>query len=519
MRRSGSASDEARRSRSETPADRPARGAIHSPVSLPAADPPRAAPRGAPIASRPALRSAWRAGACGLVALAALFAARPISPPRIPMKIQEGLGVGPHAGVCDRCHSMHAADGTPQPYALKRADDNGLCDECHETYFTPGGGGSYGGSALYRGSSHGSEHDVIWPGPDPPPRSEADATGKCLNCHDAHGWTDATGLVPFLGFAREENLCLTCHDGSPGSDVRIDLLKGFAHPTTMYSDRHSGPDETQPSDYAVAPTNRRHAECVDCHNPHVARNDGIAPPPAPNASKRLLATSRVVVLNGAAGTAPAYTFVPGSDTLTAPVAEYQLCFKCHSSWTTQPTGQSDLALLLNPNNASYHPVEAAGRDLLIPSGAFEPGWSASSLTLCSDCHRSDSGALRGPHGSLYPAILPRPYDPSPLPRPVMPDEACFACHSNAVYADSTSIGAARALSRFNEPCAAKGHVGHAAAEVPCGACHVTHGSATQPHLIVTGRSPGIVSINWTPNGATCTPTCHATETYTVNYGR
>jgi hypothetical protein len=99
------------------------------------------------------------------------------------------------------------------------------------------------------------------------------------------------------------------------------------------------------------------------------------------------------------------------------------------------------------------------------------------------------------------------------------DEACFTCHSYSVYADTMSAPATRLLSRFNEPGASKGHAAHAAAQVPCGACHVTHGSATQPHLIVTGRVPGITSVTWTAVGGTCAPTCHGPESYDVNYGR
>jgi hypothetical protein len=79
-----------------------------------------------------------------------------------------------------------------------------------------------------------------------------------------------------------------------------------------------------------------------------------------------------------------------------PIDEYQLCFKCHSSWTTQPAGQSDLALLLNNNNPSYHPVEAAGRDPLIASGAFEEAGR-----LMSVGHDGDRRVRRdGPPNSL-----------------------------------------------------------------------------------------------------------------------
>ena len=37
------------------------------------------------------------------------------------------------------------------------------------------------------------------------------------------------------------------------------------------------------------------------------------------------------MINGVAGSRLLYLFVPGSDTLTAPNTEYQLCFKCHST--------------------------------------------------------------------------------------------------------------------------------------------------------------------------------------------
>src|SRR5262249_30581555 len=152
----------------------------------------------------------------------------------------------------------------------------------------------------------------------------------------------------------------TCHDGAHArSDIRTDMGKPFAHPATTLRSRHAGPGESAPSDFAISPVNRRHAECEDCHNPHVARADEIAPP-APEAPTTLLGVSGVAVLNGAPGFRPGYVFIAASDTATAPFAEYQICFKCHSSWTTQPAGQTDLAMALNPANPSHHPVEAQG---------------------------------------------------------------------------------------------------------------------------------------------------------------
>ncbi|MEK7330628.1 MAG: cytochrome c3 family protein, partial [Candidatus Eisenbacteria bacterium] len=351
--------------------------------------------------------------AVGLVsaALALTSFARPRAVPRTPAMIGSILDQGPHAGECGTCHTQHAGD---QPIAYEHAlvgpDDNTLCDRCHVTAWT---GGSYGGAWLYAGSAHGSSGDAVWPGPYPPARSEADAARKCLNCHDPHGWEDGAGVIPRLTLAREEALCLACHDGAPAAaNIRADITKPFAHPSTTLGGRHTGPTESLSSDFAISPINRRHAECVDCHDPHVARHDAGLPPAPPAASKTLLGVSRVAVVNGAAGSAPSYRFIAGADTVSAPVAEYQLCFKCHSSWTTQPAGQTDLARVLNPANLSYHPVEAQGRDATIDPAAFTAGWGPTAMTRCGDCHGSDLGISGGPHGSLYRYILKRPYTAS-----------------------------------------------------------------------------------------------------------
>jgi predicted CXXCH cytochrome family protein len=468
-------------------------------------------------------RGLWRRTAPGLAGLylAGLVSlgAAPLHPYRTRESVTQVLARGPHAGDCEQCHTAHGETTLPEFYALVGPDDNSLCDRCHST---PWAGGSYGGTWLYAGSSHGSSSSMIWPGPDPPPRTEAGAAGKCLNCHDPHGWTDASGDIPEMTLAREEKLCLACHDGSPAtSNIGVDLAKPYTHPVTLYTGRHKGPTEQLPSDFAAAPINNRHAECEDCHNPHVAHADTHGPPLDDDLSGSETGVSRVRVANGGPGAPPTFFFTPGSDSLSAPVAEYQVCFKCHSSWTVEPTGQTDLALVLNPANPSYHPVEAAGRDRSIHAGSFVAPWGTASITRCGDCHGSDfAGASAGPHGSAYRYILKRPYTASSTSRLTTADETCFACHSYDVYASSLSSPAVRSESRFNDPATTEGHAKHVADHsVPCYACHVTHGSTTQPHLIATGRTPGILSYTETPTGGTCTSTCHGPESYTLNYAR
>lgn len=451
---------------------------------------------------------------------------------RTPTAVQSALAQGPHAGDCSQCHTSHAQD-QPEAYAslLTGPNENTLCASCHDT---PWAGGSYPDLHLYSGSAHGSSPDAVWPGSMPPARGEPGAAGKCLNCHDPHGWPDNQGVIPFLAVGREEKLCLQCHDGSPANtNIRSDFQLVYRHPTTTLEGVHRGPGETGPADFGYAPENRRHAECQDCHNPHVARGEAL-PPSNGEASRRLLGVSRVAVLNGPAGSPPAYTFIPASDTLSRPGGEYQVCFKCHSSWTTQPPGQSDLAALLNTNNPSFHPVEGPGSDPGIRPESFTPGWNAFSRVTCSDCHGSDFGA-RGPHGSAYPAILRKSYDRTSIgylaykqgiKSPTMadlsssPDELCFQCHEHDVYANPLATAAVQSASRFNKPANSGGHAMHVGElGVSCFACHDSHGSATQRHLIVTGRSPGLATFSEWATGGSCTTACHVASTYGINYAR
>jgi hypothetical protein len=176
--------------------------------------------------------------------------------------------------------------------------------------------------------------------------------------------------------------------------------------------------------------------------------------------------------------------------------------------------------VLNPANPSHHAVEAPGNNPNIASQAFTPGWSASSIVRCGDCHGSDFGSARGPHGSIYARLLRANYPASSLDRDMSSDELCFRCHSHEVYASNSATQEVKALSRFNAPAESHGHTRHVDSHrVPCYACHVTHGSVSQPFLIATGRNPGLASFTRTATGGTCGPTCHEPESYTVNYAR
>jgi predicted CXXCH cytochrome family protein len=416
-------------------------------------------------------------------------------------------------GDCAQCHAMHGGPA-PNAFALFAPNTNGLCatSGCHAGTSTVG---AYQGPVVYDATTHATRSSMVWPGPDatldpaaPPTRPGGD-WGKCVNCHDVHGYNmDGTGLIPSLTVSREEKLCHVCHDGSPADkNVKAEFAKPYRHPVAT-SGKHSVGEGGNPGAYAASPVNNRHAECEDCHNPHVA-----------NAANRLGGLGRVAVTNGPAGSVPVYTYRSPADT-TAPIAEYQVCFKCHSSWTTRPGGQTDLAERFNSNNPSYHPVEAVGKNLAINASAFVSGWSASAQMTCTDCHTSDNTSIRGPHGSQHRYILKKSATASSARRTMSSTELCFDCHGYDTYANDNASDAVKGYSRFNPPQHKEGHAFHVGDKrYPCYACHDSHASTTQPHLIVIGRNPGITSYTQTSNGGSCTATCHEPKSYTINYPR
>jgi hypothetical protein len=139
--------------------------------------------------------------------------------------------------------------------------------------------------------------------------------------------------------------------------------------------------------------------------------------PAQQFAKALAGATGVSVAAWGAGWAGVTTWGQGTTAaLPAATAEWQVCFKCHSSANASVTAWggagaaawTDLSLELNPNNESYHPViqalPATGNRRL-PAAALTGGWAPGMTMTCSDCHGTDSAASHGPHGSSVKWML------------------------------------------------------------------------------------------------------------------
>jgi predicted CXXCH cytochrome family protein len=345
------------------------------------------------------------------------------------------------------------------------------------------------------------------PGDGDPHVDYAATTASCAGCHRAH---TAGGLALRAAWP-EESLCFACHAaGGPGTDVEAAFGQAntvsaiFKHDVAGTSGVHRV-GEAQGSDLGGA---NRHVECEDCHEPHEATR---GPAGAPMLQREMNDVSGVDPLWTAAGAPAGYTWLDRAE------REYQVCFKCHASFTTLPAylpdgwdGSSivadglrkltasdpeqvpdsrDLAQEFNPYNASFHPVAAQGRNQSVAAGAFVAGWSSTSLVYCSDCHSNPDPAAggSGPHGSPLLHILTgqADYQTADADAPAMTgSEVCFACHDAADY---TGNGSDSNFRRVNRNLHSQ-HGDNAA----CYLCHDSHGSE-QRHLLNLDLSIGASS--------------------------
>ncbi|MCK4268318.1 MAG: hypothetical protein KAX16_05765, partial [Actinomycetia bacterium] len=265
----------------------------------------------------------------------------------------------------------------------------------------------------------------------------------CLMCHPADDEFD-TGKG-YSDAATEQKLCYRCHKVdsiADAPDVESQISKDSSHPVGLYSDRHSEDEWTDP--VASLGKSNRHSECIDCHDMDMLLQGQGTP---------LQGIWGVSVTNGVPDSTPTFTKV---DEI---LFEYELCFKCHSAYTTRPESmfyettssaaidpQGDKAREFNPNNSSLHPIEGVGHNqsTVLDNQLATAGLTTSSTIKCSDCHNADetsdatgsasnsSFEPKGTHGSTHTPLLRGNYKVDVTPWAPTYDadnfELCFLCH-------------------------------------------------------------------------------------------
>ncbi|NMM24609.1 MAG: cytochrome c3 family protein [Phycicoccus sp.] len=397
---------------------------------------------------------------------------------------------------------------------------------------------------------------AVGPTPHGPYTKVAD---ECATCHRTHTGQNKNLLK---SASPQSNLCFTCHDGT-GANTNVkaqytDPAVPANNATTRVIYRHDAVVTTSHRSAGLnefGGVSNRHSECGDCHNPHQANATNSTPgATGATASGRLAGVSGVSVVNGATpGSTPTYTFLDGKTPATSITREYQLCFKCHSGFTTlDPNagfGSSrfrlDKAVEFNPNNLSHHAVEAPGKNTTTAMGLSLSGASIyrqwtfviGDTIRCSNCHASStkynqttpppaSGDLPV-HTSQVAGILLAPYRNRIL-KPVgeaysaAEFKLCFMCHATAPFSGSSTAtnwskhyghtntrnGTNTGGSDIDNPLANGGNA-------ICAECHFRIHSTT--YKDGTQTIPGNRLVNFSPNvtgartwagGNSCSLICH-----------
>ena len=411
-------------------------------------------------------------------------------------------------------------------------------------------------------------------------------SAQCGTCHRVH-----TAKAPNLQAKRspsslgsQSTLCLSCHDGT-GSNKNVAAQYALVRPINTPATREYYSHDAVDANPVVAHTesklnefggvSNRHSECSDCHNAHqataVASADSTQTATGWDTTRRLAGVSGVSVVNSfTPGAAPTYTFLSGVDTNVVPAnlvtREYQLCFKCHSGFTTLTSNAGlklsqyalDKAIEFNPNNPSFHPVEAPGKNTTTAMAASLAGTSPYKLwnftvgqtVRCLNCHASSQtpgtaplprpGSALAPHTSVNRGILIRNYRDRLLKPFSGTDFAysagdfalCYVCHAEAPFVDGTSTATnfnlhAKHISLLAPVFAVVGTdidtPGDGRGKATCAECHYRLHSTTNKvgAQVVDGTRLVNFAPNVQPNGpvfswtakvgnksGSCTLTCH-----------
>jgi hypothetical protein len=392
-------------------------------------------------------------------------------------------------GICLSCHTSTQTKGYTQPDGTTETPAISKTDFDASTAHNYNATSSYGDGSSFNANCVKCHNDEM-------SKSKQTSTIK-FSAHDSQyrRILDETG-ISLPEDPLEEDFCFSCHSttSNPNAGSNLDKYgvkamsdttlaietafgRIYSHPTIDSSGVHVQ-GESGASDYADG---NRHAECSDCHNPHVAQqgtHDG---------------TTNLVsnALKGTWGVEPSYGAVttptdnanvfdlPTGYTVKNPAEkEYQICLKCHSNYTTLPSGSRNLAEELNSAYPSTHAILQVGDNGFCNSTTMNEPWGTNKINYCSDCHRSDTSTdPEGPHGSnvehlLVATIVSNKVSGTPL---------CDVCHKSSVYWSGDA-----ASSKFDQHPATQGQ--HLRAP-GCFSCHMWDYSST--------AGLGISTTDWT----------------------
>jgi hypothetical protein len=314
----------------------------------------------------------------------------------------------------------------------------------------------------------------------------------CSSCHFGFDFKSGGGTSG----------CLNCHGGNSsrsqvlvasGADlrnIRVEFAKIYHHPALENRNIHRS-NEVLPETDARAP---RHADCVDCHNPHFSTPG-----------------------NHLAGV----TGKKVGSLVTTITSEYELCYKCHAESANLPVRSTNKRSEFSTNNPSFHPVEGEGKNttvisLLTPYKERKVGAADISTIKCTSCHAGDNAeGSRAPHGSNYEHILTDNFTTRDNESESYYSYAlCYRCHNRTSILNNESF-------RYHSlHIKGKGGSSFTGGGTSCHTCHTSHGSTEYKYLIkfntdiVSSNSKGLLKYVEKGSGSfhgECYLSCHGVD--------
>jgi hypothetical protein len=281
---------------------------------------------------------------------------------------------------------------------------------------------------------------------------------ECATCHyksNLRGGGGSIGCLTCHGNSQRKNTNRNMPQGSIVQNTKMhnieaEFKKMYRHPTFDLTGRHNM-YETLPE---VDPKAPRHADCVDCHNPHYLTKE----------NKFAGIMAKKVVNQFAEAT-----------------NEYEICFRCHGDSANLPGSYTNKRLEFSLNNPSYHPLLGEGKNasvisLIRPYKEKKIVAEDVSTISCSDCHgNDDSNGPKGVHGSRFQFILLDNFNAGDKVYESQQAYAlCYRCHNRNSILNNESF-------RYHSL-----HILGKSFQQPgtsCFTCHNPHGSNEYKYLI------------------------------------
>lgn len=178
-------------------------------------------------------------------------------------------------GGCLNCHNPHGTASTN----YRRAAENDLCSTCHEAGTLPAAY-SFRGITAFNQTPHADTGNnyTKWPFPNETGAAVGlggSMAGECINCHNPHGQDNGSGgYYPKLALRSEEALCYgggttKCHASVNGSVNGININQRFTANTNNRTHHNiTAADQAAPDQGGTSKV-----ECINCHDPHLNRQD------------------------------------------------------------------------------------------------------------------------------------------------------------------------------------------------------------------------------------------------------